>query len=219
MSNKRTSLECYQYFCEKEGNQDIAGVFALEKILDIIDLNKPKRILEVGLGIGSISYTVLKNYANSDREMIYHGTEANAYCLNALKETLGEYYKSISIYKDLDAVKSEEKYDLIIIDGSDEATEKIKNLIAENGVIFVEHGRADQTKIMKTVFPKHKHAACRTDFKNPKGGPFPEDKWCAGGQLIYVNPTFKQRLHYQKESILGTYRGRFKRKILSKLNG
>ncbi len=50
--------KCYKKFSTVEGNQHIASLFALTKIIDCVQLNKPKSILEIGLGIGSVSYTV-----------------------------------------------------------------------------------------------------------------------------------------------------------------
>lgn len=219
MNNKQLSIDCYKYFSEQEGCQHIAGLFALEKILDIIDVNKPKTILEVGLGIGSISYTILKQADNSDTQVTYHGTEANEFCLNALKQNLGKYYQSVNIYKDIETLNSKEKYDFVIIDGSDDSIEYIKDLINPNGVIFIEGGRANQTNKMKSVFPKHRFTTCISDFKNPNYGPFSEDVWCGGGQLIYINPTVNQLTHFYKERIKTSFRYRIKRKIApNKLN-
>lgn len=213
MKNRQHSVECYKYFSEKEGNQHIAGQFGLEKILDILTINKPKRILEVGLGIGSISYTIFKNYKAKGPDFIYHGTEANEFCLKALKENLSNYYDCISIYSDLDAIRPKIKYDFIIVDGSDKAIDQIKDIITPNGVIFIEGGRAKQTEKMKSIFPKHKFTTCISDYKNPTYGPFSESIWSGGGQLIYVNPTFKQLTHFLKERINTSYRYRVKRKL------
>jgi len=213
MNNKKLSNECYKHFSNLEGNQHIAGLFGLEKILDIIEVNNPKRILEVGLGIGSISYTILKNAEQKNEKIVYDGTEANEFCLNALKENLSEYYESIDIYNNIKEINPSQKYDMIIIDGSDEALNQIKDLISPNGVIFIEGGRASQTNAMKSTFPKHRHTICISDYKNPDYGPFSKDIWSGGGQLIYIDPTFKQMVHFIKERVKTTFRYRIKRKF------
>lgn len=213
MNNKSFSLKCYQHFAEKEGNQHIAGLFALEKILDIIKLNKPKGILEVGLGIGSISYTILKYFKESGPKVIYKGTEANEFCLKALKENLEEFYEDLDIYENLEHLQNNEKFDFVIIDGSDDSLEKIKALISEHGVIFIEGHRAQQVEKINSIFPKHKHTTCISDFKNPSFGPFSSKIWSGGGQLIYVNPTSRQYLHYYSEKIKTSFKYRVKRKI------
>lgn len=213
MNNKETATQCYKHFSKKEGNQHIAGQFALEKILDIIDVNKPNRILEVGLGIGSISYTILSIKDRFNPNLTYHGTEANDFCLNALKQNLSDFSDSIEIYKNLEALNSTIKYDFVIIDGSDESIEQIKDIISPNGVIFIEGGRANQTEKMKSTFPRHKYTACISDYRNPSYGPFSSSIWSGGGQLIYIDPTSKQLLHFLKERLKTSYRYRIGRKL------
>lgn len=214
MSTKQISSESYNYFSNKEGNQHIAGMYALQKILDIIKVNKPKYILEVGLGIGSISYTILKDAEVNNRKLVYHGTESNEFCLKMLKENLSQYYNSIEIFNDIENLKSDIKYDFIIIDGTDQSIDKIKDSIAPNGVIFIEGGRAEQTQKMKTTFPDNKYTVCISDFKNPEWGPFPSDIWSGGGSLIYIKPTTKQFFHYLKERIRTAFRYKIKRKLV-----
>jgi hypothetical protein len=41
MKNKKQAEEYYKYFSKLEGNQHIANLFAIEKILDIIQFNRP----------------------------------------------------------------------------------------------------------------------------------------------------------------------------------
>ncbi|MDN3202995.1 hypothetical protein [Algoriphagus sediminis] len=213
MKNRAQAIASYKYFSKKEGNQHIAGQYALEKILDIIEINQPSKILEVGLGIGSISYTILNSSYYKNEDLIYHGTEANEFCLNALKSNLGTHYDRVSISSDLHSMNSEILYDLIIIDGSDESITEIKGKISPHGVIFIEGHRGAQTETMKEVFPNHKHTLCISDFKNSKDGPFSSDSWSGGGQLIYVNPTTKQLIHFLKERFNTSFKYRVSRRI------
>lgn len=43
MSNKKQAEEYYKYFSTKEGNQHIAGLFAIQKLLDLVEANRPKK--------------------------------------------------------------------------------------------------------------------------------------------------------------------------------
>jgi len=218
ISNKELSETVYKLFSEKEGNQHIAGLFAIEKLLDLIEFNKPTAILEVGLGIGSISYAILKYAKMKNIDISYDGTEANGFCLDQLKLNLAEYYSEFNIYSDIDALNKGVKYDFVIIDGSDDSLEKIKDVITEKGVIFIEGCRQSQRQKVQEIFPKHVHNSCISDFKNPTYGPFTSDIWSGGGQLIYINPTMGQKLHYIKERIKTSFRYRVKRKVKLKLN-
>jgi len=215
MNKKEICLNSYKYFSKKEGNQHIAGLFGLEKILDIIELNKTKRILEVGLGIGSIAYNILSYAEHNNLNIVYDGTELNAFCLKAIKENLGENYNKITVYSDLKELQVTEKYDIVIIGGSDESLIKLKDIISEHGVIFIEGARSLQTKAMNDLFPKHKYTNCISDFKNPDYGPFAFNKWSGGGQLIYINPNTAQLIHFVKERVKTSFRYKIKRKFLS----
>jgi hypothetical protein len=44
----------YLSFCDADGNRHIASEYAIEKINGLVEEFRVKRILEVGLGIGSI---------------------------------------------------------------------------------------------------------------------------------------------------------------------
>lgn len=218
MTPKENSQKVFKYFSEKKGNQHIAGQYAIEKILDLIDLNRPTRILEVGLGIGSISYAVLNYYKQKNLIISYDGTEENEFCLSQLEPNLGELYTQLNIYKNIQSIHTNKKYDLIIIDGSDESIGLIKGLISIRGVLFIEGHRAVQTNKMKEIFPNHKYSECVSDFKNPVYSPFPLENWSGGGQLIYTNPTAKQLLYLIKERLKTSFKYKIKRKIFDAKN-
>lgn len=203
----------YTYFSEKEGNQHIAGLYAIQKILSLIKENRPQRILEVGLGIGSISYAILTYHKENNLNVIYDGTEANEFCLSQLEPNLQDLYSQLNIYSDIHSINHNHKYDFVIIDGTDHSIDLIKDRINPQGVIFIEGHRLSQTNKMKEIFPNHKYVECISDFKNPNFGPFSEQHWAGGGQLIYINPSTKQFMSYIEEKLKTTFKYRIKRKI------
>ena len=215
MKNKTQAEEYYKYFSKLEGNQHIANLFAIEKILDIIDFNRPKRILEIGLGIGSISYSIIDYLSKRQSSFEYFGTEANKFCLEKLPENLKNYYSEINLFPNIEKVKTENKFDLIIIDGSDNSIEQIQSMITNNGIIFIEGDRKSQQGIIVKVFPKHKFVNTISNYREPDYGPFTTENWSGGGKLIYINPTFKQKMNWIKEKIKSSYRNRITRKIYS----
>lgn len=206
------ATELYKKFSQVDGNQHIASLYALEKIIDIIKVNQPKSILEIGLGIGSISDTILEYATRGNISIEYFGTELNDFCLGELPKNLGEHYSKINLFDDLASVPDNRKYDFVIVDGSDEALESIKGIISENGVIFIEGDRTFQEERLRPIFPKSIYVQIISDFRNPGYGPFPAHRWCGGGKLIYVNPTFGQRLHHFRERLKTAYRYKFVRK-------
>ena len=78
--NQKLAETYYRKFANVEGNQYIASLYALKKILDLVAFNRPKKILEVGLGIGSISFSIIEFLKAKNADYIYHGTETNEFC-------------------------------------------------------------------------------------------------------------------------------------------
>lgn len=192
MKHNEISDRIYKKFSEKDGNDHIAGDYALEKILRFITQYKCSKILEIGLGIGSISDAIL-NYAKSNSLKIdYTGTEANEFCLNALKQNVDDFEK-INLYSSLDNIPVSSLYDLIIVDGSDEALSKIKKHCTKHAMIFIEGGRASQIKTIQQIFPNLYYVEVISNRKPPAYGPF-NQKWTGGGSLIAVNPTTSQKV-------------------------
>ena len=117
MTTDKTGIDTYKYFSTLEGNQNIASEFALKLITKFVKSYRPKNILELGLGIGSISYAILHHSNSTNQKINYVGTEANEFCLEVLPKYLKEYYSEVTIFKTLDNVLNPEKFDFIIIDG------------------------------------------------------------------------------------------------------
>lgn len=190
----------YQSFCEAEGSQHIASEYAIEKINGLIEKFRVKGILEVGLGIGSLSGILLALNRNKT-DLDYAGTEANVFCLNALKHNLKSEYLRLKIHKDLNALSQDQKYELIIIDGKDPDLNIIKELITINGIIAVEGDRIPQEEMLRKIFPKHQYVHSISLRKNKSYSPFPDDEWQGGLKIIFVNQTVKQYCWWLKEKI------------------
>lgn len=199
MNYKKTAADTYRKFAILEGNQHIAGDYAIESILGLIKDFKIKNILEIGLGIGSISDAILDFSKDNDLEINYIGTEANKFCLEALKKNVPDLDK-IHLFPDLESLKTDTKFDLVIVDGSDESLVKVKHLLAPRSLIFIEGGRASQIELLKELFPKFVYAEVISIRKPPEYGPF-HQKWTGGGSLIFTNPNFVQKCYCFNEKV------------------
>ena len=216
-NEQRTNL--YQSFCEADGSQHIASEYAIEKINGLVEKFRIKGILEVGLGIGSISGILLAVNRNKS-DIDYTGTEANEFCLKALPENLKEDYNRLEIYSGLTEIHGNKKFDLIIVDGKDHNLQAVKDLISENGIITIEGDRMPQQDTLQELFPQHKYVHCISLKKNKEFSPFSNENWQGGLKIIFVNPTLKQALWWLKERYLtkikyqypGRYLGMEKRK-------
>ncbi len=112
-----------------------------------------------------------------------------------------EYYNELHLVPTIDDLDTRTKFDFIIIDGKDESLPRLKELIGNNCLIFIEGDRANQVLTIKQMFPKSKEVRVISTFKDPLYGPFDSNHWSGGATLIYLNPTSKQVVHCYVEKI------------------
>ena len=191
----------YKKFCGLLGSEYIASEFAIETILKLIKVFKINNVLEIGLGIGSISDSILKFAKHNNIIINYIGTEKNEFCLNALKINV-DAYPQLSIYAEINNIENK-KFDLIIIDGYDDSLKQIVSYCKKNTIIFIEGDRQIQTKTMLEIFPSSLYVNCITLKKNPVYAHENRsiNSYIGGGQLIFIKPTLKQKIFWFKEKI------------------
>jgi hypothetical protein len=208
MGVQNIAIETYRYFSGLEGNQHIASEFALKKVIEIIKNHEIKNVLELGLGIGSISYSVLEFSKRKVIPINYIGTESNAFCLGVLPKYLKEHFKKIQIFESLKEVSRLEKFDLVIVDGKDEKLKKIEKIILNRGLIIIEGDRTSQLELIRDVFPNSKYVRLISNYNSPEYGPFSSSDWCGGIQLVFVNPNFYQKLIFIYYKVTTAFRYR-----------
>ena len=202
MKRQKIAIENYKKIRNMDGSDFIASEFALKTLLRIVKFFKVKSILEVGLGIGSVSDTILK-YVNSRKlSIVYNGTENNDFCLKVLPENV-TFFSQINVFDNLNSLPNN-KYDLIIIDGSDESLLSLKEICNENTIVFIEGGRQEQTKMVLSIFPNALYVNVITLKKNPFYAHENRSikNYIGGGQLLFINPTFKMKIFWLNEKVL-----------------
>ncbi|MGX7668106.1 hypothetical protein [Flavobacterium pedocola] len=209
---KNLAVENYKHFCSLEGSDYIASEFALATILQLISRFKAKKILELGMGIGSVSDTVLKFNKKNNLGIHYSGTEKNEFCLAALKNNVEEY-ESIFLFSELNQVTNKD-FDFVIIDGLDESLKNIKDYCGKHAILFVEGDRKAQTQTILDVFPNSLYVNVITLEKNPSYAHEGRsvNSYKGGGQLIFTNPTLEMKWYWFVEKA-ATYIKRKIRKI------
>jgi hypothetical protein len=200
MNKQEQILSLYKKFCFAQGNQHIASEYAIKKLNFLVKNFQIKSILEIGLGIGSISGILLALNRNKS-ELAYSGTEANDFCLKALPKNLKEDFNRLEIYSDITEIPVNKNFDLIIIDGKDQNLKFLKDLISQNGILAIEGDRIQQQDSLQELFPNHKYVHCISNEKNKTYSPFPTAQWQGGLKFIFINPTGFQKLWWIKEKI------------------
>jgi len=200
-SIKNLTEENYKRFCSLDGSQYIASEFALKTILNLIKRFKLSKILELGLGIGSISDTVLKYNKQNTLNIEYFGTESDTFCLSVLPNYV-EHFNDIKLSKNLNQIQ-QKKFDFVIIDGLDDSLSAIKDYVEKRTILYVEGDRKVQTQLLLDLFPKHKYVNVITLKKNPKYAheSRSEESYIGGGQLIFINPNMLMNLYFFREQL------------------
>ena len=147
----------YDLFKTKEGSKHIATANCLRAIINYVRLKKSRNILELGIGIGTIAFSLklAKEKKEIRHDFKYYGTEADQFCIDAFKTNIPGYERFVNHFTDLSKIPAGSKFDFIIIDGRDKSLDKIIELLAPGGVIFVEGGRNSQLDVIKKAAEEH----------------------------------------------------------------
>jgi hypothetical protein len=196
MNLKTFSSIQYKVFCKAEGSQNIVSEYALLQILRLIKLYSIKSILEVGVGIGTISGSILKYFENVPHKLYCAGTEKNEFCLNEIPKNLGHNYKDLMIYPEINKVSGHSKFDLIIIDGAEKNLGMVKNLLTTKGIIVIEGDRRIQEEMVKNIFPSAKYVHLISLKRNGEYSVKYAKNFQGGLKVWFVNPDIKQKIHW-----------------------
>lgn len=214
MDLKKVVQDHYKNYANAPGSEYIVSEFGLYNILKLIKKYRVKNILEIGVGIGTISGGILKYAEKNEIELNCTGTENNKYCLDQIQKNLGSIQSKLKIYSFLDKIPSSVKYDLIIIDGLDPSLEILSKFLNPGALIVIEGDRADQTKLIRRLFPRSLFSPRVSTQKNPPYTFRDINKFQTGIKVIYANPNLQQKFDWGIMKILMKFRY-FKRNNLS----
>ncbi len=196
MDLKKYSKYQYKSYCKAEGSEHIVSEFALYQILKLIRDYSVKSVLEVGLGIGTISGSILKYAEKNDTTICCVGTENNDFCLKQIPANLGSNYKSLEVFSEIDQIKKDYQFDLIIIDGAENNLKFVKNMLGKNGIIVIEGDRRGQEKIVKDIFPSAKFVHLISLKRNGEYSVKRTNDYRGGLKVLFINPDLKQKSHW-----------------------
>ena len=126
-----STLRLYHYFKNQKGSQEIAKPITIEVLLRICQELSPKRILEIGGGLGTISRLLLEH---SDAHIDIY--EDNDFCIEKLKENLSRFESRYTIVDTYAMLPPSRDYDLMVIDGADK---KVKGGIGTKTIWLYLH--------------------------------------------------------------------------------
>ena len=140
------ALDLYNKFKAMTDSEHIASPIGIHALFAVLDENRPKNVLEIGGGIGTLSFQVLEN---TDADLVVF--ENHKGCIKSLKKNLSEFEDRYTLIDDYESFELPNKeYDLLIVDGGNR--DLLKNVIARTRNVkgvFVEGGRAEQRKVIR----------------------------------------------------------------------
>ncbi len=104
--------EIYSHFKKMPDAEHIATLINIEKIIDICKSEKPNTVVEMGGGIGAISYAIL---SNSNAFLYIY--EENEYCTKRLHENLNSFKDRYEIIPNYHTLPKNRDAEFLIIDG------------------------------------------------------------------------------------------------------
>ena len=139
-----------------DGIVGIASEHAIGGLLEVIRRHRPRRVLELGAGIGTLTYTILAAADELDFSEFHLSTvETESFCLKQLPLNLTDFAGRYQLLASLDEPKQKaECFDLIVIDGGGDLPNDLgvldfSGLLAANGGILVDGGRRYQRELIE----------------------------------------------------------------------
>ena len=212
MNLKSFSHSQYKLFCKAEGSEHIVSEFALYQILKLISKYSVRSVLEVGLGIGTISGSILKYAEKNDTTIRCAGTENNDFCLKQIPVNLGSNYKNLEVFSEIDKIRKDYQFDLIIIDGAESNLKFVKNMLCKNGIIVIEGDRSGQEKIVKNIFPKAKFVHLISLKRNGEYSVKRTNDYRGGLKVLFTNPDLEQKSHWAVLKLRSALKMRMRKK-------
>lgn len=158
-----------------DGVAGIASEHAIGGLLALVRGRRPTRILELGAGIGTLTFTILEAVTELgiDRRPGYafYTIENNEFCLGQLAGNLGGFAGRYRILRSTDELPKL-RFDLIVVDGggdlgNDMGVMSFDDRLARGGAILVEGGRSFQRQLIERWYGHRSFVYGKFTASNP----------------------------------------------------
>ena len=148
----------FEKYSKLSGSNQIATQFALRIISEHLDSHRPRSVLEIGAGIGTITELLISKLPNA-RIVSY---ENNAWCVSQLVKNVN--LTTVEIITSHKALLQSGESDFIIIDDylDKNTTISLINRVKPNSVFIEGHRRRQRLYVIKS----YKKMGWKIDFKN-----------------------------------------------------
>ena len=172
----------HAHFAALPGSEQIASTFAVEGLAFWLTVRDPKRVCDVGAGIGTLTAVIA---AWSQAEIV--AVEDDPWCLAQARLNLRACWSAHEILFYDKLPSSYMSWDFIVLDGPQVRREDWQAL-EPHGVVFVEGGRRGQRAHLEAELRAMERPFCRAQWK-------PADR-SKGFHVYLLEPTRWERVWF-----------------------
>ena len=154
VEDETLALEIYRKFRRRPGAERIASAFALAHLAAILRQRRPRSVLEIGAGIGTVTALLLEHPSGVDRVV---ATENHPFCLEQLECNLdpGSRGRLRLVETEESFAEVEGPFDLLIIDGNWNWP-AVAERLREGAVCFAEGQRRWEREALDVALRRHR---------------------------------------------------------------
>lgn len=188
----RLAHDVHARFAAKPGNEQMASVFTVIGLVELLADVRPRRMLEAGAGIGTLTCAALTTAEALGMPLTLITLENNEFCREALQSNLREFDGKYTLLRTGDELPRDvEPFDLVCIDGR-----QMKNLppLAHRAVVYVEGYMRDQREMLAAQLAGRPFVIANYRPRNRGKGywllqlePTPLERLKIGGRSAYEN--------------------------------
>ena len=203
--SKSSATAIHARFAAMAGSEYIASERAISGLMRWLRRTRPASVLEVGAGIGTLSFTILVAAGSrpGSTGLRFVALEDDDFCRRSLIENLGDLKAGVELLRDVSELPAGELFDLVVIDGGRIDEPAYFDRVASGGTVFFEGWRLKQRRLLEDALGSQRWV--RTEFGRlgEKGS----------GYWIYrLDPSFRELVRLRARNLLNHLANRWSRK-------
>lgn len=193
-SHRAQARAIWRSFAARRGSEHIAKATAIEGVIKHIHRVKPEVVLEVGAGIGTLTYAIVQSLVETsggdNAAFRFISIEDNPFCLGELSANLGSNMEFVQVIPSLAHLPSDvTSIDFLVVDGG-ASDPRYFSRLANRGAVLVEGYRAKQRDVMAQTLAGRRNITA--NFRSWNGR---EGYW-----LTQLDPTGAERARFWARS-------------------
>lgn len=202
--------EIHRHFSRLPGSDHIAKEHCVRGLITWLKRREPKNILEIGAGIGTLTFTTLaaqsEIYGDNHRASYkLTSVEKNEFCLSELKKNLSYQWTQFEVIEELPRPPAKVgPFDFVIIDGGDQNPNFVSNL-SQRAVVFIEGYMSKKHWLIADTHKDRKWISTNIRSLNRK----------AGYWIFQFEPTVSERMWFTANNLCNRLYSGTKRRLPS----